>query len=362
MPVTNVWQIGAGDAWRDYSPLFLAHDLMFLGPGRFGPYQPDRYRADAVAREFTPQRISAIASFSREVQPGDLVLFRRGYRLVALGVAAEEGYQHDPSFDDVYGWDLEHTHRVIWQDHLADEIASLQSGGALFASRKQIPTFTRVKDPQILEPIQHLFGLCRTRPLKPRPKTLPKPLSLDELGQALFSKGLAHQSVEQVQRAIERQRRLLGWYKEFGKASSRPDEHEVVAHMVLPLLLALGWSEQLLAVEWHKADAVGFWRTPTTAEKCVLLCEAKGLWHGLQGVLAQAEAYVRDLELDGCRQILITQGGRFYLHVRSSDGGWAEEPTGYLNVERVRTNHLAPPNTNAIDTLIALTPAGASRR
>src|SRR5256885_6463148 len=43
--------------------------------------------------------------------------------------------------------------------------------------------------------------------------------------------------------------RLLSWYAQFGGDSGRPTEHEVVAHMVLPLLLALGWSEQLVAVE-----------------------------------------------------------------------------------------------------------------
>ncbi len=69
----------------------------------------------------------------------------------------------------------------------------------------------------------------------------------------------------------------LGWYREYGHASARPDEHEVVAHMVLPLLLALGWSEQLLAVEWHKVDLAGFWGTPTIPENCVLMCEAKGV-------------------------------------------------------------------------------------
>ncbi|MCH8146759.1 MAG: hypothetical protein IH987_02035 [Planctomycetes bacterium] len=36
-------------------------------------------------------------------------------------------------------------------------------------------------------------------------------------------------------------------------------------------------------------------------------------------------------------------------------------PVGYVNLERIRENHIAPANTNAIDALMALTPAGVQR-
>lgn len=359
--MVRVWQIGAGDFGRDYSPLFLAHDLMFLGPGRYGEYERETYRRLVTEGKETSAKVGMVAALASEMQPGDLVLLRRGYRVTAIGVVAEDGYCYDPTFDDVYGWNLEHTRRVAWQHHLNDELAAAQGKEGLFSSRKQIPTFTRVKDPEVLGPIEHLLSACRARPLKPRPAPLPEPLTLEELGQALFARGLANSAVDQVQRAIERQRRLLGWYREYGKASARPDEHEVVAHMVLPLLLALGWSEQLLAVEWHKVDLAGFWGTPTTATNCVLVCETKRMDQGLQDVLKQAEWYVTKLHLQECRKILLTQGGRFYLYHRNPDGTWSMEPSGYLNVERIRTNHIAPANTDAVETLMALTPAGVHR-
>ena len=190
------------------------------------------------------------------------------------------------------------------------------------------------------------------------PATIPEPLTLTEFGEALFSVGLANDPVEHVLRAIERQRRLLRWYKDYGEASRRPDEHEVVSHMVLPLLLALGWSEQLLAVEWHKVDLAGFRSTPSKANVCTLVCEAKGVTHGLDGVLDQAIRYVNKLHLSECRKILVTQGGRFYLHQRNADGGWQETPSGYINVEKIRTNHIVPSDTNAVKTLMMLTPGG----
>jgi hypothetical protein len=232
----------------------------------------------------------------------------------------------------------------------------------LFGARKQIPTFTQVNDLKVLDPIQVLIEKCVKRPLKPRPDPVPAPLSLEDLGQALFAKGLSNSAVDQALKAIERQRRLLRWYDEFGLASARPDEHEVVAHMILPLLLALGWSEQLLAVEWHKVDLAGFWGTPTTAERCVLVCEAKRPGHGLRGIFKQAKGYVEKLSLTECRKILLTQGGRFYLHRRGADGAWEDEPSGYVNVEKIRTNHIAPANADAVETLMALTPGSVHRQ
>lgn len=36
--MSNVWRIGAGDYARDCFPLFVAHDQMFQGRGRYGLY------------------------------------------------------------------------------------------------------------------------------------------------------------------------------------------------------------------------------------------------------------------------------------------------------------------------------------
>ena|GEM_PF-501079 len=363
----QVWQIASGAEGRDYSWLFLKHDLMFLGPGRYGPYETEHYWRVVERGEFTRQKIGTVRNLSERVRPGDIVLLRKVHQVVAIGVVVEDedgsnGYRHDGNFGDVYGWDLEHTRRVIWQEQLARELKRIQTDSELFASYKQQPTFTRVRDQETLDRISPLISKCVQRPLKPRPDRLPPVLSPAELGQKLFSKGMPNNAVDNVLGAIERQQRLLKWYYAQGEESSRPDEHEVVAHMILPLLLAMGWSEQLLAVEWHKVDLAAFRGTPTTAERCVLLCEAKRMRHGLQNVRDQALDYVKKLKLSGCRKILLTQGSRFYLYDRG-DGTWPAhaEPTGYINLERIRENHIAPANTNAVETLMALTPAGVQR-
>lgn len=155
-------------------------------------------------------------------------------------------------------------------------------------------------------------------------------------------------------------KRATNWYS--GQAENRPTEHEIVAHVVLPLLKALGWSEQLLAVEWHKIDMAVFWRTPTEINNCCLVCEAKSLGHGLQGTWKQARNYWSSLNLINCRSILLTDGARFYLYSYDDEREiWIDAPRGYFNVFKLRQRHIVPPNTNAVDTLIALTPSQLGR-
>jgi hypothetical protein len=352
----KAWQMAAGEPGRFYSDIFLKHDVMFLGPGHFGKYTADTYRDAVKAGSAKSKIVGNIASFHDDVRPGEIVLMRKGRRVEAIGVVASD-YDWDETFDDIYGWDLQHFRRVIWQEHLEKDLKQIQAKAPLWCAQQQ-QTFTRVKVENVLEKLRPLFTSIKERELKPKPKLLPKLLSLDEVGQQLFGHGVANNAVDKVIATIERQRRLLAWYNQFGNESKRPSEHELVAHIVLPLLIALGWSEQLLAVEWQKIDLAAFWKTPTTPETCVLICEAKKRGRGLQDVLKQAIDYVKKQKLNECRKVLLTDGGRFYLYERELND---YKVAGYLNVDKIRNEHIASPGTNAVDTIVALTPAAASR-
>jgi len=362
-----VWQIGGGDFAHDYTKLCLDHDVMLRGPGDYGRFEEEKYRREIRPGGETRFTVGTLRSFLEDPKPADIVLLRYGYRVLAIGIIAEEGYDFQDTFDDVFGWHLGHIRRVIWQNQLKPALDDIQKKrnnqekNDLFSGRKQIPTFTAVRDANVLDRISDLFSQCKPRPLKDLPPPPPKPLEMEEVGQELFSKGIPNDSVDKVLVAIERQRRLVKWYWMYGRDSWRPSEHEIVAHMILPLLLALGWSEQLLAVEWHRVDLACFWGTPTTKERCVMVCEAKWLGHGLQNTFDQAKHYVDKLNLKECRKILVTDGARLYLYEKPEGLDWNHTPVGYLNVNRVRTNHIAPANTNAVDTIVALTPAGVTR-
>lgn len=356
----KVWQIGSGDSGRKYSELFLQHDVMFCGPGAVGPYDSVLYRDGVADGRVTAAHLSRVRAFAKDVEAGDFVLLRSGRKLISLGVVADGGYCHNSTFDDIYGWDLQHTQRVMWQTQLHNIIEEIQATNPIFRERKQIPTFTTVSDPAVLQVVEPLFSLCSERALRELPIAPPPPMNLEEFGEALFARGLSFDSVAKAIDAIRKLRRLHDWYKESKLACHRPSEHEIVAHLILPLLSALGWSEQLLAVEWHKIDLAVFSGTPTNRDQCVLVCEAKAIGHGLQDVLAQAMNYAQRLDLRNCSRILLADGGRFYLYKRTSDN-WGPAPIGYVNFTLLRSEHILPRNTSAVDTLIALTPARLGR-
>lgn len=351
----RVWQIACGEVGRKYADLFLQYDVMFCGPGKLGPFHEETYAAALIAGRLTIGELTRLKKFATEVRTGDIVLLRSGYTVEAIGLVADE-YQPVQAFDDVFGWNLIHARRVAWQHVLSAELAALQTEQPLFTGRKQIPTFTGVTDRSILEPMASLLTRCQPRSMADLPCELPLPLKPDELADALFLRGLGFDAVDRFRVALDKQRRLIDWYDSATGADGRPTEHEVVAHIILPMLLALGWSEQLLAVEWNKIDLAIFSATPTDRTHCRLVCEAKGMGHGLQNVFAQAMRYTETLHLAACGKILLADGGRFYLYRRSQAGAWDAQPSGYLNVLKIRENHLLPAGTNAIDTIMALTP------
>lgn len=332
---------------------------MLMGPGEYGPFDDVEYVRQVEAGRLTANKLGQLRTFSQQVGSGDVILLRQGHEVVDIGVAFEAPYSWEQErFDDVYGWDLHHCRRVRWFG-LTNELQLAQRGSTIFGDRKQIPTFTSVSDRKVLDRIEPLLGSVPDRPLRDLPPKSPSPLGLDEVGAGLFRMGLSNESVERVMAAIRRQRRLADWYKQADLTNGRPTEHEVVAHMILPLLLALGWSEQFVAVEWSKIDLAGFIKTPTVAANCILICEAKGLGHGLDGAFEQARRYVQDLGLEACQKIVVTDGLRLYTYQRRIGGGFEEAAGGYINFGMIRTEHVAPRGTDGLATLFGLTPSMA---
>ena len=144
----RVWQIAAGDRGRDYSALFLGHDVMFLGPSYPGTFDRTIYTKQATDEEIAGSAVGMLEAFCYAVEEGDIVLLRSGRLVVSVGVVHGEGYRHDPTFDDVHGWDVGHTRRVVWQDHLKGELSALQQESPLFGNRMR--TFARVYDGKAL--------------------------------------------------------------------------------------------------------------------------------------------------------------------------------------------------------------------
>ena len=144
MLTPKFWHVCAGKGGRDYSDIFLEHDVMFIRPGDGGPYPAKAYEG-----------IGSLRRFHDKATPGDIVLMRRGADVIAIGVIPAAGYQHLSAFDDIYGWQLQHTRRVVWKE--------LVKPLPLFASRPRMSRFGRVKNPA--SELVELARECKEREL-----------------------------------------------------------------------------------------------------------------------------------------------------------------------------------------------------
>ncbi len=356
----RIWQIAAGDGARDYSQLFLRHDVMLMSPGSLGSFEmvgDKYYQRQDISKVMADQ----IKSFYKEPISGDIVLLRKGRRVIAVGKIPDhpdDRYSWESVFGDVLGWDSEHCRRVQWEESLIAMLAPEQTATTnLFDNYKQQRTFTMVHENRIH---RLLHGVSfPSRDLKPMPVSDSKVLTDQELGEELFAAGLANDSVERVVQTMGRIRRLAKWY-ETQADRKRPSEHEIVAHMIAPLMLGLGWSEQLMPIEWNRID-VAFFNHPPASDKevnnCIMICEAKGRGSALEPAYGQAKSYISSLALKNCKRIVTTDGGRLFLYKRP-EIGWTEhlEAVGYVNLASVRKENVYPFGTSGVRTLIDLIP------
>jgi len=347
----KVWQIATGEAGRDYRELFFAHDLMILGPGELGDATSNDYFGAANSHR------NQVHRFADVPRPGDRVLMRFGKEVIGVGeIPTDDCYQYsyEETFNCVYGWNLSHCRRVAWakKSYNPGKLASV------YHKAKQKPSFTRVHESHIVDLIESIEKSHFRRKLKQMPQIDPSVYTEEELGVELFRAGISQKNVEDITRALQQAARLCSWY-ESSHCGRDPTEFEIVAHIVCPLFLGLGWSHQQIAVEWNKVDVAFFKKTPTTAEACVLILEAKGLGTALSDVCSQPQQYVNKLGLDNVKVILTTDGPNLFMY-RKRGKDWEPNPSGYLNVTTLRKHYILPRNTSLVDTLVSLQPTSIS--
>lgn len=350
----NLWQIAAGEPHRYFEELFFKYGVMIMGPSYKGPANKEIY-----AEGSSTSKGNQVHAFANSVKIGDRIIARKKNELTneieIIGVGEiQEGstYQFIEQFRCVLGWDLCHTWNVSW----TEDLALVKQVPNPFVGRKQIPTFTRVHDEDTVQFIRSIPSSSFKKKDFAIPADISRQLNDDDIRLKLFQRGVSSTLTENIISALRQCRQLAAWYNTNEHSGSRPTEHEVVSHMVLPLLLALGWSHQQIAVEWKRVDVALFLKTPTEVKNCVGIIEAKGHGESLGNVLSQAQSYIDGLELINSRKVIITDGANIFIHERSTDGTFNRVPSGYLNVAFLTESYLLPEKASAIDTLIQMLP------
>lgn len=325
----RVWQIAAGDGpERDYTSIFFRYGLAAVGPGDPGRFDEN---ADAYARGTGAYR-DFLQPFCQDLAVGDVLLLKRPagqgrWQILGVGVV-ESKYEWEPRLGDVEGWDLQHCRRVQWRRvHPPKEVTGLVRG-----------TLRRVHRPELQQLARRLWN---DLPVPAAPQPLPDPPGIvddEQIIGLLIEHGVSSTVAERTAGTLRRLRRLADWYVNIGQDLG---EHEIRTFIVVPLLLALGWPEQRLRIEYKRAD-VALWDQPFNIPwaRVQRIVETKRIYHALgRDSIKQAAAYA-DTE-DACHSIIVTDGFRWKLFDRGEDedGRTPWTATAYADIRRMRDRH-----------------------
>lgn len=330
----TVWQVAAGAEGRNYEWAFLRYGLAFAG-------------GEANER-----------ALHKYVQPGDVVILKRGNSQIrAVGRVVERGGVASGRGDkewlkDFDGWGLPAYCYVEW--HEPPDGKPIPTQGLTRATVQGVNKQS-IKD----EALRLLAEWPAKVEYAPEPGATDE-VKDDDILAGLIREGLSPAQAEDLTAAVRRIR-LLARYYGGSEAGWWISEHETRAFLILPLLTALGWSEQQVRIEYAtksgRLDAVCFTKPlhEATDDDCALILESKSFRRGLDGAHAQAKRYAK--VLPGARSVVVSNGYCYKVYLRDGDGGFSQWPDAYLNLLRPRDKYpLDPSKGGAIETLTHLLP------
>jgi hypothetical protein len=346
MDLTNrsIWQQAAGDTDRNYSELCTKWDVILNGPGYAGawPACASLLRTDGWAA----RKITDLKRFAEEMNDGDLVVLRIGTATVlAVGQIVGRYEWHD-GFGDIDGWDLQHVRRVRW---LWKGLGSPKVFGTY--DLKLGDTTQRLNDGPVTEWLSSL-AVSRdafSRPLVELPTVQANnESSVAEISEFLFDHGVASASIRNLVNEIGELILIAKWYQR----SSKPSEHETVAYLVVPLLRALGWTQQRMAVEWNDVDVALFEQLPRGDQSLRVVVEAKKMDRSCLTAKSQAMSYANGKT--GWHRLIVTDGLRYGVYVRRKQEVF--DVYAYMNLTRLRRDCPVYECKGAEDALSAMAP------
>jgi hypothetical protein len=339
-----IWQQAAGDSDRNYAELCLKWDVILNGPG-YGGAWPE-CKSLLLNEGWTSRKMTDLKRFAEEMCDGDLVVLRNGTSTIS-GVGQIVGaYEWLDEFGDIDGWDLQHVRRVrwLWMDLLSPKRFDTYA-------LKQGDTTQKLNEGPVKEWLATLDidDSVLSRPLSRLPTQVSSnEITIGEISDFLFDQGVASTSISTLLDQIGELTRIAKWYTR----TSMPSEHETVAYLVVPLLRALGWTPQRMAVEWNYVDVALFERLPRSNENLRIVVEAKKMNNSCLRAMSQAMAYSEGKT--ACHRLIVTDGLRYGVYTRRE-----LEPFrlhAYMNLTRLRHEYPMYNCRGAEAALLAMAP------
>ena len=328
--MSKYWQIAAGSSGRDYSKLFMKFGMAFVG----GEKQ---------------------VATMEEVNVGDIIVLKQGMqRILAAGTVVKKNGSHKGCADkewlrDFDGWDLQAYCYVNWK-----QPSSPISINGL--TRATIQRLHQLKHTSVADSI-----LCTGNTISSLPEpSETKLVEDDELLRFLIKEGLRPSSADELTNTISKIRLLADYYYHHCRWEDIR-EHETRTFLVVPLLLALGWSEQQIKIELPcsdgRIDIACFSKSyKGNDNECIAIIETKDFSSGLDYAQKQAKAYSKDFP--SCKSVIITNGYCYKAYLRDKKGQFQTIPSAYINLLKPRDRYPLDPDEvgGALDAIKWLLP------
>lgn len=280
----------------------------------------------------------------RRVKEGDVVIIKHGRnKILGAGkVIKRNGKVHDDDEEwlgDFDGWDLSTYANVEW--HRPPKPIKTSS----MLGMGTIMTVPNSRHQKIANDIIKKYPKFPSK-LKPNLKKI-RTLEDEEIIEFLISEGFRPGNAEELTNTFNRIRLLANFYYnncEWGEVR----EHETRTFLIIPLLFALGWSEQKLKIELgiedrKRVDIAAFTKPflggdwDNEKENCKLIIEAKGFSKGLDTVREQAIAYAKSFPK--CKKVIVSNGFSYKAFIRKKDGTFSTKPIAYMNLLNPTNRH-----------------------
>jgi len=319
-----VWQQAAGDLNRDFSDLCLKWGVILNGPGELGPWPACRDALLSVG--LSKRKLADLKRFCEDMQEGHIVLLRMGTTSIRGVGVITGGYEYLPAFGDIDGWDLHHVRRVKWLWKSDDTTKPFSKYTLKYGDTTQ-----RIDSKEINQWLKKVdFTLLPKLRLPQLPAAIETNVQLDSVAEYLFEQGVATASIENLVREIGELSRIAAWYRKFGN----PSEEETRAYLLVPLLRALGWTPQKMAIEWKQVDVALFKQLPRSDANLVAVAECKRKDLSCLTAKSQAESYAEGRP--ACDRLIVSDGIRYGVFLRHKNTFILH---AYMNLTRLQNSY-----------------------
>jgi len=303
---TEIWQQASGNKNRDYAQLCLDWDVVLNGPGYAGKWPEciDLLKKDKACSE---RKLTDVRRFCSTINSGDIIVLRSGTNSVR-GVGRVIGeYAWMDSFSDVDGWDLQHVRRVqwLWKGDQHFDTYDLKLGDTTQKLTSQ-PVKEWLRNLDISDPVN-------PQELQELPEANGRNVTQQEIAEYLFEKGVSSNSIECLMQEFGELLRIAKWYS----GNAHPSEFETEAYLIIPILRALGWTPQKMAIEWHHVDIALFDNLPRKDENLSVVVEAKKKGNSCLTAQSQAQGYAQSRE--SCKRLFVSDGLRYGIYVKDEE-------------------------------------------